>query len=335
MNLAGVDLSVFRFDYDLTFAALLMNPDGTIYHVFAGRDAEEATSHLTEENLVRTLGETLPEHEAYSRNPSPPKAAPPRRIEELPKWAKRAKEGKAPDCFHCHMVFDAEHEDLVDRKRWDRDLLWRWPDPVQAGLRLRREDPAVVAEVLPGSAAAAADLKPGDRLLRLGGYRILTFGDVQRALHEADGGKTRLPVTFDRAGLEIVGEFRLPKDWKVADPEVFAWRPSKWPLSPKPGFGGPRLGASELRAAGLPEDAFAMRVGYIVDWGDAAHTGRNAAKAGIRKGDLVLSVAGKDDFTGPDHLHAWYRLKLKAGMKVPVVVLRGGRRETLQLPVVE
>ena len=33
-NMAGVDLALYRFDYDLTFAALLMNADGTIYHTY-------------------------------------------------------------------------------------------------------------------------------------------------------------------------------------------------------------------------------------------------------------------------------------------------------------
>ena len=45
-DMAGVDLSMFRFDFDLTFAVLLMNADGTIYHTFAGRDWTHADSHL-------------------------------------------------------------------------------------------------------------------------------------------------------------------------------------------------------------------------------------------------------------------------------------------------
>ena len=133
----------------------------------------------------------------------------------------------------------------------------------------------------------------------------------------------------------MTGTLKLAGGWKEATPLVFSWRPSKWPLSPKPGFGGAELSPRELKAAGLPEDAFAFRIGYVVTWGPNAHTGRNARKAGLRKGDIIVSVAGKDDFENHEHFHAWFRLTQKPGTEIPVVRLRAGKRETVLLPVVE
>ncbi len=64
-NMAGVDLETYRFDYDLTFTALLMNADGTIYHTYGGRTWEDAQSHLSERAFADVLTRTLAEHAAY------------------------------------------------------------------------------------------------------------------------------------------------------------------------------------------------------------------------------------------------------------------------------
>jgi hypothetical protein len=333
--MAGVDLNVYRFDYDLTFAALLMNADGTIYHVYGGRDWRDAQSHLSMAAFVSVLRDTLPEHAAYQERPRPPRRRAARTIEEIPPMAERIRTGKAPDCFHCHMVHDSEREHAQDQRRWKRSDIWIWPDPAQAGLSLDRDDQAVITAVATESPAARAGLEVGDRLLTLDDMRILTFGDVQRVLDALRGGPTSVPVTWSRDGDEQRGSLRLPARWKEATPLVFSWRPSKWGLSPRPGFGGRALTPEEREAAGVEGDGFAFRVQYLVTWGAKAHTGRNAQRAGIRKNDVVLSVAGKDDFRSVAHFHAWFRLTRKAGETVDVVLLRQGDRKTIRLPVVD
>ena len=125
----------------------------------------------------------------------------------------------------------------------------------------------------------------------------------------------------------------LPVHWKEPTPLVFSWRPSKWPLSPKPGFGGPQLTPAQLERHGLARDAFAFRINYFVTWGPAANSGRNATRAGLRKDDVVLSLDGKDDFVSVEHFHSWFRLTREVGRTVSVVILRDGKRATIELPV--
>lgn len=335
--MAGVDLNVYRFDYDLTFVALLMNADGTIYHTYGGRDWTDPMSHLSMTAFTRVLRETLVEHAAYEPRPAPRPTARtrPATIEQIAPMARRIEQGKAPECFHCHMVNDMRREDLVERKRWTRDQAWTYPDPAQVGLALDGEEQTVVATVEAGSASARAGLAPGDRLLRMGAQRLLTFADVQGALHDAAPGATSIPVEWSRGGEVTSGQLRLAKGWKEPTPLVFSWRPSKWPMSPKPGFGGRQLTPDELEAHGLARDAFAFRVRYIVTWGPNRHTGQNAARAGVRKGDVVVSVDGKSDFASVAHFHSWFRLTREPGEVVPIAVLRGGKRKTLELRVVE
>ena len=330
----GVDLSVYRFDYDLTFAVLLMNADGTLYHTFGGRDWTHADSHLAMAPLVRLLRDTLAAHAAYQAAPKPPKLAARHTIERFPDMAKKIQQGKAPKCMHCHMVNDQRHRAASDARRYRDEDRFEWPDPAQVGWRLDRDAQTRLAEVLTGSPAEKAGLKPGDRLARVGDGAVASFGDVARALHEAPERGGALKVGYTRGEATHETTLRLPAAWKRPDPRYFAWRSSKWGMDPRAGFGGPRLSADDCGKLGLARDAFAFRVGYIVDWGDAAYTGQRAKQAGLRKGDVVVGIGGKSDFDGVDHFHAWYCLTRRPGEKLPLDILRDGKRQRLTLPVV-
>ena len=90
------------------------------------------------------------------------------------------------------------------------------------------------------------------------------------------------------------------------------------------------LTATAKKSAGIAQGAFAMRVGYIVDWGENAHRGRAARVAGLKKGDIVTGFAGKGDFASFAHLHAWVALTLPAGKPVDIAVLRDGKVKLLR-----
>lgn len=333
--MADVDLNVYRFDYDLTFVALLMHPDGTIYHTFGGRDWTGPASYLPMESLVDLLRRTLVEHAAYQRNPAPPPAQEPRTVQQIPTMAKRLAAGERVDCFHCHTVHDAQVASRRQEGIWSREDAFVWPDPIQLGWTLDRLDQDRLVAVNEPSPAHAAGLEPGDRLIALNGIQVATFGDVQRVLHEADAGEIELEVRFLRKGDGRTARLLLPAGWKTPTPEVFSWRAIKWNLSPRPGFGGNQLSGKELRALGLEPDRFAFRVTYLVTWGEHADSGRNARRAGIRKGDIVLSVAGNHDFDSVSEYHAWFRMTRTTGETVPVELLRDGKKLSVELPVVD
>ncbi len=328
----GVDLNTFDFHYDLTFCTLLMNADGTIYHTYGGRDWTDPQSHLSMEAFVKVLNDTLGDHAAYQKDPKPPKRRPASVIEDIPHWKQRSKK---PECFHCHMVYEGRIRDAMKAKRFKKDDRWMWPDPIQAGLSLHRDDQTLVRAVEDGSSTANAGLVAGDRITTMNGAVVRTFGDVQRVLHEAPAKSTSLEITWTNGHASKTATLRLGKGWKEMTPKTYAWRAAKWPQSPKPGFGGRALNPDQKRQLGIPADEFAFRIGYLVTWGDNAYTGRNAAQAGLRKGDVVVSVAGKKDFDSEQHFQAWFRLTQKIGTKVDVVRIRNGKRDTVALKVIE
>ncbi len=344
----GVDLSTYVFDYDLTFAILLMNPDGTVYHRYGTRDHTSGTSRMSMGSLVRLLRDTLEDHKAYQKAPKPPKAVAKRTVEQIPPMArkleKRRREKKKrdaeEDCIHCHMVNEAERDYAREGRRWSRDAtLSMWPLPEKVGLVLDREDQPLVKKVLPGSAAAAGGIKPRDRIVRMGDQLVRTQSDVQWVLERAPSDGASIPVELLREGAsntaagKVEARIQPKKGWKAPTDLDFSWRASMWSLNPKPGFGGKRLGQDELAKLGLAPDTFALEVGYIVDWGDEAHTGRSARAAGIKRGDVVLSVAGKKDFASEMHFQTWFRFTQKPGTKADVEVLREGKKVKIELPV--
>ena len=124
---------------------------------------------------------------------------------------------------------------------------------------------------------------------------------------------------------------KLEPGFKRADPLTYAWRPYKWGLTPKPGFGGPALTATEKKRAGLAPDAWAFRVQYIVDWGPEPGQGRAVRRAGLRRGDVVTAYAGKRDFASVPHFHSWVRLTRKRGEDIEIEVLRRGVKKILRV----
>ena len=163
-DMRGIDLNVFRFNYDLTLAVLLMNADGTLYATYAGRDWSDASSHQSTKSLTRVLQEALVVHEKYSKAPSPPKKTRPSPVENLP-WFQRHKHDK---CFHCHMIHDAWQRDGRERKRWSDKDQYSWPDPIQVGLQFVVDDQVPFNECR-GAVVVAVALECQDSSPRLPG----------------------------------------------------------------------------------------------------------------------------------------------------------------------
>src|SRR5437667_12247809 len=65
----GMDLTLFQFDYDLTFAAFFMNADRTIYGRFGSRsDRKDATKDISMEAFREALAAAFDLHEHFPAN---------------------------------------------------------------------------------------------------------------------------------------------------------------------------------------------------------------------------------------------------------------------------
>src|SRR5206468_12837635 len=65
----GLDLSLFQFDYDQSFAAFLLNADGTIYGRFGTRSHRTSwADDVSIEGLAQALQGALELHRQYPQN---------------------------------------------------------------------------------------------------------------------------------------------------------------------------------------------------------------------------------------------------------------------------
>ena len=335
----ALDLALFQFDYDLTFAVFLLNADKTIYGRFGSRsDRKDAAKDISMEGFRKALIAALDLHKRYPANkallagkqPRPTRFKTP---EDFPSLAGKYKptldyEGKVvQSCMHCHQVRDAERRFLRDDKKPIPDeVLYPYPMPNAVGLALDPKEKAKVTSVASGSPAEKAGFKVGDEILSLEGQPILSIADVQWVLHNA-GEAATLNAQILRKRKRIKLALDLASDWRRRSD--IAWRTTTWDLR-RMVAGGMVLQdstAEERRAARLPEKTLALRVNYVGEYGDHAV----AKRAGFKKDDILVSVDGQNSRLAESELFRYLLQHKMPGEKIPVTVLRDGERMNLEL----
>ena len=144
VEMKGVDLSQFQFDYDLSWAAMFINADGTVYGRYGTQSAAGADAYNSVESLEKTMYRVLSTHANYSTykkyltdkrgKPKPYKTA-----LQMPGLSQERKEKfqlltERKNCIHCHNIHDAENNQLKLTGKWSNDALWRYPLLLPAGM---------------------------------------------------------------------------------------------------------------------------------------------------------------------------------------------------------
>lgn len=334
----GMDLATFAFDFDMTSAVVFLNADKTVYGRYGSRATRKTEGDNTLEGLRKAMQGALDLHKDYPKNkkalagkqPPEPKHPTP---EKYPKLKGRFTANLQPppklrpSCIHCHMVGEARRAEARKAAgKWTDELLFPYPRPDVLGVTLDPKERALVKRVAAGSVAAKAGLKAGDHILELEDQRTLSIADVQWVLHRAKTG-TKLSARVQRGEKVYLLKLPLADGWRRSDDPH--WRVSTWELR-RMGLGGlflQDMTAKERKAAGLGEGVLALRVQHV-----GAFAPHNVAqKAGFRRGDVVVSVGGRDDKLTEMGLIARSLQKHKPGDTLSFVVLRGGKRLTLKL----
>lgn len=310
----GVDLNQFDFDYDLTWMAFFMNANGKIYGRYGGRDAGHADKYHSLASLKHAMQAALA---AYRRDPDAAPAdssRPPVTVEQYP--AARAQEG----CIHCHMVYDFRRQALKGAGQWRLDNVWVYPLPENIGIRVDRDRQNRVILVMPGSAASRAGLKPGDTLRELNRMPVVSFGDLQYALHQAPAAG-QIPVSWQHDDQTRTASLALSPGWRKTD---ISWRASMWGLEPSASVYGDDLTPKEKQALGLPANHLAFRQGDYVP--------KPARTAGIRAKDIILGIDDRSLAMTVLQFNVYIRLSYKVGDRITFNILRDGQR--LRVPMV-
>ncbi len=337
----GLDLRTFQFDTDQSFAVFLLNADGTIYGRFGTRSHRtEWVGDVSIAGMAKALQGGLALHAAYpankadlagKRGPEPVFATP----EQFPslkgKYSSQLNYSGdvVKSCIHCHQLGDALRDYYRSSdKPIPEQVLFPYPHPKAIGLTLDPKEMATIVAVTPGSPAAAAGFKAGDRIQSLAGQTLISTADVQWVLHQTPAAGARVAAVIERDGTEKSLSLSLTEGWRRADD--ISWRVSSWGLS-RMATGGLRLEATtpEFRQqARVSGNAMALRVKSAGKYG--AHAA--ARNAGFQEGDLLISVNGRTDLQTEADLFSYAVTQLHPGRNVPVQVVRNGKTLTLQLP---
>jgi serine protease Do len=337
----AMDLALFQFDYDMTFAVFFLNADQTIYGRFGSRsDRKEATRDISLEGFRAALAGALELHKRYpankaslvgKRGPAPRFKVP----EEFPSLTGKYKatldyEGKvARSCMHCHQVRDAERALFrSERKAMPDAVLYPWPMPDLVGLSLDPQAKAKVTGVAPDSAAEKAGFKVGDEISTLEGQPIISTADVQWVLHSATL-PAKLKAEVRRKGRKQSLTLGLDKDWRRQSD--ISWRTSSWDLR-RMAAGGlvlEDLPQTERQNAKLAQGDLALRVKYVGQYGEHAA----GKKAGFQKEDVIVVLDGQSKRMTESEMMGYLLKNKMPAEQISMTVLRGGERLDLVLPM--
>jgi serine protease Do len=344
----GLDLSLFQFDTDQSFAVFMLNADGTIYGRYGTRsDHAHWADDVSVEGLAKALEGALELHAEFPKNktalaakrgPKPEFAAPENYPTLKDKYGSQLnyESNVVQSCIHCHQIGDAQRQMVRDTSTVMPDkVLFPYPHPKSIGLILDPKERATVLRVEPGSLAAKAGFEAGDTFRTLAGQPILSMADVQWVLHHvpAEGGS--LQTIVSRSVGPNLGpkpkliKLELPANWRQQDD--IAWRASSWELR-RIGLGGLFLKdiSAELREKqNLPAEGLALRVEHVGQY--APHN--RAQQAGFKKEDVLISFDGRTDLARETDLLRYTLNDKKPGESVPVTVLREGKKVELTLPI--
>ncbi|MCH7988867.1 MAG: PDZ domain-containing protein [Planctomycetes bacterium] len=338
----GLDLSLFQFDYDQSFAVFLLNADKTIYGRFGTRSHQTLWSlDVSIAGLAKAMSGALKMHSEFPKNkaalaakqgPKPVYATPEKFPSLADKYGSKLNyQGNVVrSCIHCHQIGDAQRQLYREQKKpIPETILFQYPHPKILGLILDPTEKATVQQVIENSPADSAGFRRGDEILTLEDQQLLSIADIQWVLHNA-GKKTSLKAEVRRGDKTVELKMSLAEGWRRRDD--LSWRVTSWPLR-RMVTGGlvlAELTAEQRADSDLSDkDTMALLVKHVGQYGPHAA----AKKAGFRKGDIVVSYDGRTNLKRETDVIVYAITARKLGDRVPVIVLRGKRRLTLMLPM--
>lgn len=335
----GLDLSLFQFDYDQSWAAFLLNADLAVYGRYGTRTHRtESADDMSLASFAKAMEGALALHAAWpanrealagKRGAAQEFEAP----EAIPQFQGKFRpfldwDGQvAKSCIHCHMVGEGLRRSYRDAGRpIPERLLFPYPHPRVLGLDLDPAERARVRSVTAGSSAEKDGFRAGDDVAALAGQPILSIADVQWVLHQAGDAKS-VDAEVLRDGKPVRVALSLPAGWRRRGD--LAWRTSSWDLR-RMTTGGMKLEEAtddERKAAGLAADALALRAAHVGQYGDHAV----AKRAGFRKGDLIVAFGAETSRRSEAELMTRLVGSTKRGDTLTVKILRDGK--PMELPL--
>jgi hypothetical protein len=327
----SLDLHQFQYDYDMSWSAMFLNADGTVYGRYGTRNASGPASdaNLSASGFEQAARRALALHKQYPANKDQlsPKRGQPAQYDhprEIPGLEDRpAQATMKQNCIHCHMV-----REYALRAKWNEGTLQEadlfvYPMPQQVGLTMDVDDGLVVEQVADDSPAARAGLAHGDQLLTLGGQPLVSTADIQWVLHHSPE-QVQLPVEVRRDGQSLQKTMMLSGDWKKSD---IAWRASSW-YGLRQGVKFEPLTSTEKQQRGIAPEQMALAIKGLFGKG-----GPHLKQRGVQTNDIIVAASDRTDLVTETDFLAYLRLKHGPEDTIKLTILRGEQRQENSVPL--
>ena len=333
----GLDLSLFQYDFDQSFAVFFLNADRTIYGRFGTRSHRTSwVGDVSIDGLAKAAQGAFDLHAQYPKNKAALAGKKGTALEvSSPEKYPTLKDKYGPtlnykgnvvqSCIHCHQI--AEARKVFYRKQNQpipESILFPYPHPKMLGLILDPKEKATVLRVEKDSPAEKAGFRKGDMLLTLAGQPLLSIADVQWVLDQAPADGASLTAEVRRRREKGVRSDADPGEGLATARESVLAR-----LDLGPETHDRRHAAGRACARIAPRPAYRKRA-----WPPRSTSPRSRPrKAGFLQGDIILSFDGNTTFQREPDLLAYAVTQRKPGEKVAVTVLRSGKKRNLTLPM--
>ena len=326
----GVDMNFFRFDYDQTFAVLLMDANGTTYSRFGSNDHKLDAARMSITGLKRAMRGALAMHHGGWKPVSPvnqpPRQKEPFTLSNIPAYAT----SKAADqaCAKCHYANTYRFTQLRRENKFSKEMLFQYPFPENLGVTLDVDVNNAIKTVLADSPAQKSGVKPGDILVKANEAPVLTSADLQAVLQDIpDPGEVSLVV--ERQGKQLPPmRLELPSGWRKSD---ISWRPSQDGIPPVLGLWGETLTPRQKEQQGIASNKMALRITFFFPgqrWAEA--------RRDLKMGDIILDVNHKElPAMNMRQLITYFRFNFQVGETATLTVLRGGQKMEITVPCID
>jgi len=326
-----LDLDLFQYDFDMSWSALFLNADRTIYGRYGSRDASGPNSDglLSAAAFQRAAERALTLHADYPANKDQLAAKTGPKSEystptEIPGLTARPQEATTKnECIHCHMVKEYSLRAKWEAGKLSADDLYVFPQPTALGLTMDIDDGLLVKSVASDSAASAAGIAPGDEFVTASRQPLVSMADLQWAMNAAPK-EGRLSLTLRRDGKVLEKTIALYPGWKKYD---IGWRASSW-YGLRQGLKTEPLADPEKIGRNISPDRLALVVKNLY--------GKSAAvlgPLGLKKDDIIIAVDDQTRALVESDFLVWLRLNHGPKDTVKFTILRGSEKQELTLPM--
>jgi serine protease Do len=333
VNFKGVDMNRFRFDYDLTFAVLMMDADGHVYARYGSQDWRSSAARMSIPGLKAAMREVLAMHRgrkpAADRQPNDGTQLVPEKrltVADFPAFARSG--GARGECYHCHFANNARFAQLRADGKFKKEMLFQYPLPENLGITLDVDANTLVASVRPDSPAARAGIRAGDRVVQANTTPVVTPADLQFVLNDVpDPGSVTLHLkrSGERPPPAVL---QLPRGWRRTD---ISWRPSQDAIPPTVGIWAVDLTDEQRKQRGLAADRMALRVSFFFPGPQWSKT-----RGDLQMNDVIVGIDGEQlPRMSTRQFHSRFRLAFNVGDTATLNVLRGSERREIPVPCME